>query len=78
MVYYLVSNSNLILKQPIVFIAVAVFVPIIAMILFAIIKTRKKFVHGEEVVDTDAFSISKRVRNKTDNSVNNDDVDEIK
>lgn len=78
LVYYLVSNSNLILKQTIAFIAVTVFVPIVAIILFAVIKARIKFVNGEETMDTDAFSISKRVRNKTDNSVNNDDVDEIK
>lgn len=78
LVYYLVSNSNLILKQPIAFIAVTVFVPIVAIILFAVIKARIKFVNGEETMDTDAFSISKQVRNKTDNSVNNDDIDEIK
>lgn len=78
LIYYLITGSNMILKQPIIFIALAVFVPIVSMILFAVAKMRIKYISGEEVADADAFSVSKRVGNKTDNTINNDDTDEIK
>ena len=78
LVYYLVTRNNLVLKQPIVFVAAAVLTPIVAVILFEIIKMRIKYVNGEEVANNDAFSISKQVRDKTDNPINNDDTDEIK
>lgn len=76
LIYYFLTVRNFVLSQPIIFVVLAVFVPLISILVFGFVKLSVQRKNNEDIVGDDIYSLSKRARDGIAKRMENDDTDD--